>query len=256
MPLDGSVSASGALQGLYADDTLLVFDKPAGLLSVPGRGPDKQDCLASRVQAVYADALVVHRLDMATSGLLLMARGASAQRALSAAFAERAVTKRYMAVVDGTPPASEQTDGGWQTIDLPIAVDWPRRPLRVVAASGQPSTTRWRALPGTDARWPHCTRLELGPRHWPHPPAAAAPGRHRPPHPGRCALRQPHAAGACPAAAAACQRTGADPPCLGAGTALQLPGPLLKRGIGDNSVLAGAPETLEHSIQTGVSHES
>ncbi len=164
MPLNGSVSASGALQGLYADDTLLVFDKPAGLLSVPGRGPDKQDCLASRVQAVYADALVVHRLDMATSGLLLMARGASAQRALSAAFAERAVTKRYMAVVDGTPPpASEQTDGGWQTIDLPIAVDWPRRPLRVVAASGQPSTTRWRALPGTDARWPHSTRLELAP---------------------------------------------------------------------------------------------
>ena len=61
------------LKVLFADDTLLVLDKPAGLLSVPGRGADKQDCLSARAQAEYPDALIVHRLDMATSGLLLMA---------------------------------------------------------------------------------------------------------------------------------------------------------------------------------------
>lgn len=163
MPSDGSLTAASGLQPLYADDTLLVFDKPTGLLSVPGRGPDKQDCLASRAQAVWPDARVVHRLDMATSGLLLMARGADAQRAFSAAFAERAVAKHYVAVVDGTPPVSAPADGGWQTIDLPIAVDWPRRPLRVIDASGQPSVTRWRVRQAADPHWPGGTRLDLAP---------------------------------------------------------------------------------------------
>jgi tRNA pseudouridine32 synthase/23S rRNA pseudouridine746 synthase len=129
---------------LYADDALLVLDKPAGLLSVPGRGDDKQDCLSARVQRHVADALVVHRLDMATSGLLLMARGIDMQRRLNRAFAERQVHKRYLAVVDGqvNPPA----DGDWGVIDLPILTDWPRRPLRIIDARGQPSVTRWRVL--------------------------------------------------------------------------------------------------------------
>ena len=74
---------------IYQDNELLVLNKPSGLLSVPGRGEDKQDCLSSRVQAQFPDALVVHRLDMATSGLLVMARGLDAQRALSAAFERR-----------------------------------------------------------------------------------------------------------------------------------------------------------------------
>ena len=86
---------------LYADEQLLVLDKPAGLLSVPGRGPDKADCLSARVQARYPDALVVHRLDMATSGLMVMARGTAMQRRLSEAFARREVSKRYVAVVAG-----------------------------------------------------------------------------------------------------------------------------------------------------------
>lgn len=159
MPLEAVLSPSSTPQALYADDSLLVFDKPAGLLSVPGRGPDKQDCLASRVQALYPDALVVHRLDMATSGLLLMARGLAAQRALSLAFEQRRVEKRYTAVVSGEPQA---TGSGWQVIALPIAVDWPRRPLRVIdTATGQPSLTRWQTLPCD--LWPDATRLTLAP---------------------------------------------------------------------------------------------
>src|SRR5215210_1177011 len=83
---------------MHADDSVVVIDKPAGLLAVPGRGEDKADCAAARVQRAWPDALVVHRLDMATSGLLAFARGASAQRALSRAFEARAVAKRYVAV--------------------------------------------------------------------------------------------------------------------------------------------------------------
>ena len=86
---------------VHEDADLLVLDKPSGLLCVPGRGDDKQDCLSARVQSRWPGALVVHRLDMATSGLVLMARSAEVQRALSDAFAQRQVWKRYEAVVDG-----------------------------------------------------------------------------------------------------------------------------------------------------------
>ncbi len=144
---------------LYADEALLVLDKPAGLLSVPGRGPDKQDCLSTRAQHYYPEALIVHRLDMSTSGLLLMARSPSVQRLLNDAFATRAVHKRYVAVVDGllTPPPEP-----WGVIDLPIGVDWPNRPLRVIDhASGKPSVTRWRVLCHDTAL--NTTRLELEP---------------------------------------------------------------------------------------------
>jgi tRNA pseudouridine32 synthase/23S rRNA pseudouridine746 synthase len=129
---------------LFADDALLVLDKPAGLLSVPGRGPDKQDSLSSRVQTQFSDALVVHRLDMATSGLMVMARGSRNQRALNDAFAARKVQKRYTAVVDGLLNAPGAT---WQEIALGIRVDWPNRPLRVIdPLHGKPSVTRWRVL--------------------------------------------------------------------------------------------------------------
>lgn len=144
---------------LYADDALLVLDKPAGLLSVPGRGDDKQDCLSARVQAVYPTALVVHRLDMATSGLIVMALGVDAQRQLNDAFAERRVEKRYVAVVQGCMAAQA---GAWGDIDLPIIVDWPNRPRRMIDhATGKPSLTRWRRLPG-QADGP-TTRVELAP---------------------------------------------------------------------------------------------
>ena len=144
---------------LYVDDTLLVADKPSGLLAVPGRGADKQDCLASRVRAHYPDALIVHRLDMATSGLMVLARGPAAQRALSKAFAAREVGKRYVAVVAGRLQTPQE---GWGTIDLPIIVDWPNRPLRIVDHQrGKPSVTRWRVL-GHDASG-SSTRVELEP---------------------------------------------------------------------------------------------
>lgn len=126
----------------HVDAALLVLDKPAGLLSVPGRGPDKQDCLSARVQRQYPDALIVHRLDMATSGLMLMARGQQALTTLNRAFANREVGKRYQALVWGQGGAA----GDWKTIDLPIAVDWPNRPRRVIAPDGKASVTRWRTL--------------------------------------------------------------------------------------------------------------
>jgi tRNA pseudouridine32 synthase/23S rRNA pseudouridine746 synthase len=147
---------------VYVDEHLLVLDKPSGLLAVPGRGPDKQDCLSARAQALWPDARVVHRLDMATSGLVLMARGAAMQRDLSRAFAERAVAKRYVAVVAGRLVMPPNAVDGWATVELPIAADWARRPLRVIdATAGRPSTTRWRGLhpdAGTDS-----TRIELEP---------------------------------------------------------------------------------------------
>lgn len=148
-----------AIDLLYADDALLVLDKPSGLLAVPGRGADKQDCLAARVQARYPDALTVHRLDMATSGLVVMARGPAAQRALSKAFAAREVNKRYIAVVAGRLEAPPED---WGTIDLPIIVDWPNRPRRMIDRQlGKPSLTRWRVLAHDDAT--RTTRVELEP---------------------------------------------------------------------------------------------
>ena len=146
---------------VYADASLLVLNKPSGLLAVPGRGADKQDCLSSRVQQRHPDALIVHRLDMATSGLMLMARGIAMQRALSSLFERREVHKRYVAVVDGRLAAAPTPDG-WGLTDLPIVVDWPRRPLRIIdAVLGKPSQTRWRALAFDAAT--HSTRVELEP---------------------------------------------------------------------------------------------
>lgn len=146
------------LSVLYEDATLLVLDKPAGLLCVPGKGEDKQDCLSRRVQQHYADALVVHRLDMATSGLLVMARGATAQRALNEAFANRQVHKHYVAVVDGLlAPAEDE----WGQIDLPILLDWLNRPRRIIDPQGKPSFTRWRVLEHNQIG--QTTRVELEP---------------------------------------------------------------------------------------------
>jgi tRNA pseudouridine32 synthase/23S rRNA pseudouridine746 synthase len=157
--MDG-LSRAPPVPTVYRDEQLLVLDKPDGLLSVPGRGADKADCLSARVQAQDPDALVVHRLDMATSGLIVMARGAEMQRRLSRAFAEREVSKRYVAVVAGL--LVQPTDGAWDVIDLPIAADWPNRPLRIIDRErGQPSVTRWRVLAQDTATG--TTRVELEP---------------------------------------------------------------------------------------------
>ena len=149
--------AAAGFETVYADAHLLVLNKPSGLLSVPGKGDDKQDCLSSRVQKNYPDALIVHRLDMATSGLMLMARGAVMQTALSKLFESRAIHKRYVAVIDGHMDAKKD----WQLIDLPIALSWPNRPLRIIHADGKSSQTRWRAL-HYDAVT-NTTRIELEP---------------------------------------------------------------------------------------------
>jgi tRNA pseudouridine32 synthase/23S rRNA pseudouridine746 synthase len=127
---------------VHEDAHLLVLNKPAGLLCVPGRGEDKQDCLSARAMRLWPDALIVHRLDMATSGLVLMARGAAMQRALGDAFANRQVHKRYEAIVHG----AMAVHGEWSVIDAPLMADWPRRPLQKVDPAGKPSLTRWRAL--------------------------------------------------------------------------------------------------------------
>jgi tRNA pseudouridine32 synthase/23S rRNA pseudouridine746 synthase len=143
---------------VHLDAQVLVLDKPAGLLCVPGRGPDKQDCLSARVQAHWPEAQIVHRLDMATSGLVLMARGSAMQRHFSQCFAQRQIDKRYEALVWGTPAVPA---GVAQTIDLPLAIDWPNRPRSRVDPAGKPSQTRWRLLgPGP---WPGTSRLALEP---------------------------------------------------------------------------------------------
>lgn len=146
------------LDCLHADPALLVFDKPAGLLSVPGRGEDKQDCAIARARACWPDALIVHRLDMATSGLLLMARGADMQRALSRAFETRQVHKHYEAIVQGHP-AEDRGE-----IDLPLMPDWPRRPRQMVSPEGRASLTRWQVLHRfVDDHGLPCARVVLEP---------------------------------------------------------------------------------------------
>jgi tRNA pseudouridine32 synthase/23S rRNA pseudouridine746 synthase len=131
---------------IYVDEYMLVLHKPSGLLSVPGRGPDKQDCLSKRVQAVYSDALVVHRLDQDTSGVLVMARGIEAQRRISRSFETRQIDKRYVAVVAGHPQPTPTQDNGWSLIEGPILLDWPNRPLHIIHPDGKPSQSRWRLV--------------------------------------------------------------------------------------------------------------
>jgi tRNA pseudouridine32 synthase/23S rRNA pseudouridine746 synthase len=139
---------------IHVDARLIVVDKPAGLLAVPGLV--STDNLWARAAAYHGDALVVHRIDMATSGLLAFARGPDVQRELSRAFAERRVGKRYCAVVAGLV-ADEQGE-----IDLPLAADWLHRPRqRVDLQHGKPSLTRWQVV-GRDAA-AATTRLALEP---------------------------------------------------------------------------------------------
>lgn len=141
---------------IHADDTLLVVNKPSNLLSVPGRGADKQDCLVARVQTDFPDALIVHRLDCDTSGLLVLARNKEAHRQLSIQFQDRQVAKRYVAVVKGrfAQPAGE--------VALPLIVDWPNRPLHKVDFEiGKPSLTLYRVLSYDEVA--ETSRVELTP---------------------------------------------------------------------------------------------
>lgn len=129
------------LDVLYEDKYLLIINKPSGLLSVPGRGDDKKDCFISRIKEDYPDALIVHRLDMSTSGLMVIARGKEIERGLSILFQKRTVDKKYIAVVDGKiyPETGE--------VDLPLITDWPNRPKQKVDfKSGKPSQTQYTVL--------------------------------------------------------------------------------------------------------------
>jgi tRNA pseudouridine32 synthase/23S rRNA pseudouridine746 synthase len=126
---------------VYRDECLLVLDKPSGLLAVPGRGADLQDCLSARAQREFPGALVVHRLDRDTSGLMVMALDVDSHRELSRQFAVRAVEKHYVAVVFGILGTSSGT------IDLPLRKDFDRPPRHMVdRVNGRPARTDWRVI--------------------------------------------------------------------------------------------------------------
>ena len=129
------------LEVLHVEPAFVVLAKPAGLLSEPGRGADKRDSLLIRAQAVWPDARIVHRLDMMTSGIIVLARETLAHASLSEAFREREVDKRYEALVHGRPAQDEGE------IALPLVVDWPNRPRQVVCHdTGKPSLTHYRVV--------------------------------------------------------------------------------------------------------------
>lgn len=126
------------LEILHKDDALLVLAKPAGLLSVPGKDPAHHDCLLSRVQERDAQALLVHRLDMDTSGVMVFARTRESQRHLGLQFERRVLTKTYLAQV--TNPPSEAHG----CVDAPLVCDWPNRPLQKIChETGRPAQTKW-----------------------------------------------------------------------------------------------------------------
>ncbi len=142
-----------SLSIVYADDAIVLVDKPSLLLSVPGRGEDKQDSVVSRLQQGFPGIREVHRLDWETSGLMLLARDKAAHSELSRQFREREVVKRYTAVVYGVPAEAGE-------VDRPLRCDWPNRPRQIVDPElGKPSKTRWWRL-ATDDTY---SRIELEP---------------------------------------------------------------------------------------------
>lgn len=143
------------LDVIHADHEVLLVNKPHGLLSVPGKGEHLADCLLARIQAAFPEALLVHRLDRDTSGIMIFALTPHAQRHLGLQFEKRQVKKTYVARVWGR--IVEKTG----TIDLPLIVDWPNRPRQMVDfENGRPAVTDWRVMRATDAE----TRVRLYPR--------------------------------------------------------------------------------------------
>ncbi len=139
---------------LHRDSELLLVDKPEGLLSVPGKGAHLADCLLARLQAIYPEVLLVHRLDRDTSGVIVFAMNRGAQRHLGLQFERRHCSKSYIARVFGRVAE----EGG--VIDLPLASDWPNRPRQMVDFErGKPSRTGWQVLEREAA----ATRMRLRP---------------------------------------------------------------------------------------------
>ncbi len=152
---------SDALDVVHADDHLLVLNKPSGLLSVPGKAPEHADCLETRAKLLYPDALLVHRLDMETSGIFIMARNRETQRHLGLQFERRHARKAYVARVAGAP----SQDNG--TVDLPLICDWPNRPRQMVDHSnGKQAITHWTVMERENERGTKGAtgRLELRPQ--------------------------------------------------------------------------------------------
>ena len=126
---------------IYQDASLIAVSKPAGMLSVPGRGADKQDCVVTRLQRTIDDIRVVHRLDCHTSGVMLLAKGLEMQRRLSRLFHDREIQKYYVALVEGLVPQREGV------IDIPMRGDRDNRPVQVLdRVAGKPARTCWRLL--------------------------------------------------------------------------------------------------------------
>ena len=140
---------------LHADDHLVVFDKPSGLLSVPGIGPEKADCLVSRANTVFPGIRIVHRLDRDTSGIIVLARDAQTHRHLSIQFQERQTHKVYEALVLGSPVENEGL------IDAAIRKDLDNPPRQCIdPLQGRPSQTHWQVMD----RHNDSARVELRPR--------------------------------------------------------------------------------------------
>ena len=140
---------------IHQDDALLLVNKPNGLLSVPGKGDHLSDCLIARLRVAFPAVLLVHRLDMDTSGVMVFALTAAAQRHLGLQFEKRQMKKAYVARVWG----HVVKDTG--TIDLPLIVDWPNRPLQHVNhTTGKPAQTDWRVI----RREENSTRIRLYPK--------------------------------------------------------------------------------------------
>ncbi len=140
---------------LHQDHQILLVDKPAGLLSVPGKGPHLADCLITRIQMAFPEALLVHRLDRDTSGVMVFALTSSAQRHLGLQFENRQTRKTYVARVWGH--VAEKTG----TVDLPLIVDWPNRPLQKVDhETGKSAITDWRVQRYEET----ATRIRLYPK--------------------------------------------------------------------------------------------
>ncbi|RZA06353.1 MAG: RNA pseudouridine synthase [Moraxellaceae bacterium] len=141
---------------LHLDDDLMICNKPAGLLTVPGKGPEKQDCLINRVLKVNPNARVVHRLDQGTSGIVMFPLNYMSLKILTKQFEARGVHKRYVAVVSGLVELDEGE------IKLPLICDWPNRPLQKVCfESGKPAHTRYKVLERDEVK--NCTRVLLEP---------------------------------------------------------------------------------------------
>lgn len=147
---------------IYQDNDLVVLHKPSGLLSVPGKAPEHKDSLSYRIQLVFPTAKIVHRLDMATSGIIVVALTKESHRELSKQFQDRLTKKRYVAIIAGQPEANSGS------VDLPLICDWPNRPKQMVDFErGKPSLTHWECVKTqeipTESGPITCTKVALTP---------------------------------------------------------------------------------------------